>query len=202
MTQTEATTKIRDVALRIWELREVSGFTNEEMAEKLGLSVEMYLKYESGEVDLPFSFIHNAAILFGVELTDLLEGWSAHLTSYSIIRKGKGRVTSHEKNIEVRDLAPRGLAHVASLEDLVAVVVDHLTLLVEHIVVLERVLAHQVVLVLDLLLRLLDLLGEHAGLDRLLVALLVGRAEPVEDLVDPLAREQSHQVVLRAQEEP
>jgi len=96
-----------DVALRIWELREISGFTSEEMAQKLGLSVEMYDKYESGAEDLPFSFIHNSALLFGVELTDLLEGWSAHLTSYTVMRRGKGRVTSREQDIEVRDLAPR-----------------------------------------------------------------------------------------------
>ena len=108
MTKTEeTTTKIMDVALRIWELREVSGFTREELAEKLGLSVEMYNRYESGAEDLPFSFIHNCALLFGVELTDLLEGWSAHLTSYAVMRRGKGRVTSREHNIEVRDLAPR-----------------------------------------------------------------------------------------------
>jgi len=96
-----------DVALRIWELREISGYTSEEMAQKLGLSVETYDKYESGSEDLPFSFIHNAALLFGVELTDLLEGWSARLTAYTVMRRGKGRVTSREQDIEVRDLAPR-----------------------------------------------------------------------------------------------
>jgi len=106
-TQTEATTKIMDVALRIWELREVSGYTREEMAQKLGLSLETYDKYESGNEDLPFSFIHNCAVLFGVELTDLLEGWSAHLTTYTVMRRGKGRVTSREHNNVVRDLAPR-----------------------------------------------------------------------------------------------
>ena len=107
MTTTDTTSVIMDVALRIWELREVSGYTREEMARKLGLAVEAYDKYESGEVDLPFSFIHNCAILFGVELTDLLEGQSAHLTSYTVMRRGRGRVTSREQNVEVRDLAPR-----------------------------------------------------------------------------------------------
>ena len=63
-------------------------------------------------------------------------------------------------------------------------------------------LAHQEVLLLDLALGLLDLLGEHAGLDRLLVALLVGGAQAVEDLVDPLAGEEPHEVVLGAEEEP
>ena len=108
MTKKEETTSaLMDIALRVWELREVSGFTSEEMAQKLGISVETYNTYESGTVDLPFSFIHNCALLFGVELSDLLEGQSSHLTSYTVVRRGKGRVTSREQNIEVRDLAPR-----------------------------------------------------------------------------------------------
>ena len=97
-----------DVAQRIWELREVSGMTREETAEKLGISVKVYDRYESGNEDLPFSFIHNCALLFGVELGDLLEGESAaRLTTYNVVRRGKGRVTSREHDIEVRDLAPR-----------------------------------------------------------------------------------------------
>ena len=79
---------------------------------------------------------------------------------------------------------------------LVAVLVDDLALLVHHVVVLEHALADEEVLLLDLLLGALDLLGEHLGLDRLLLALLGGRAEAVEDLVDPVAGEQAHEVVL------
>ena len=74
------------------------------------------------------------------------------------------------------DLLARRVAHVAALEDLVAVLVDDPALLVHHVVVLEDALADEEVLLLDLPLGLLDLLGEHPGLDRLLVALLVGRA--------------------------
>jgi len=104
----ETTTAIRDVALRVRELREVSGFSQEQVAEKLGISIDVYKTYEEGGVDLPFSFIHNCALLFGVELSDLLEGHSAaHLTSFAVTRRGMGRVTSKEQNIEVRDLAPR-----------------------------------------------------------------------------------------------
>jgi len=107
MSSQQANTAVQDVALRIRELRELSGFTSEYIAEKLGISVDAYINYESGIEDLPFSFIHNSALLFGVELTDLLEGMSAHLTSYSVTRKGQGRVTSKEQSIEVCDLAPR-----------------------------------------------------------------------------------------------
>ena len=107
-TDGKTTTAIRDVALRVRELREVSGLSCENIAEKLGISIDTYELYEQGSVDLPFSFIHNCALLFGVELSDLLEGHSAaHLTSFAVTRRGMGRVTSKEQNIEVRDLAPR-----------------------------------------------------------------------------------------------
>jgi len=106
-TPQQPTTAIKDVAQRIRELRELSGFTSDQMAEKLGIPRQTYEGYESGIEDLPFSFIHNSALLFGVELTELLEGMNAHLTTYAVTRKGKGRVTSKEQNIEVCDLAPR-----------------------------------------------------------------------------------------------
>ena len=111
------------------------------------------------------------------------------------------RVLVDEPLDDLRDLLARLLAHVAALEDLVAVLVDDPPLLVHHVVVLEHALADQEVLLLDLALRLLDLLREHPGLDRLLVALLVGGAEAVEDVVDPVAGEQAHEVVLGREEE-
>ena len=94
-----------------------------------------------------------------------------------------------------------GLREVGPLEHLVAQLVDHAALLVHHVVVLERVLAGEVVLLLDLALGALDLLGEHPGLDRLLVALDVDGAEAVEDAVDAVAREEADQLVLGGEEE-
>ena len=66
--------QISEIATRIKELREVMGFSVYSMAEKTNVSSEVYLSYESGKVDIPFSFIHKCALAFGVEMTDLLEG--------------------------------------------------------------------------------------------------------------------------------
>ena len=112
-----------------------------------------------------------------------------------------GRVLVDEAADDRGDLLARGLAHVAALEHVVAVLVDDPPLLVHDVVVLEHALADEEVLLLDLPLGLLDLLGEHPGLDRLLVALLVDGPEAVEDLVDPVAGEQAHEVVLGGEEE-
>src|SRR4051794_22940142 len=102
---------------------------------------------------------------------------------------------------DLGDLLARLVAHVATLEDLVAVLVDDPALLVHHVVVLEDALTDQEVLLLDLALGLLDLLGEDPGLDRLLVAVVVGGAEALEDVVDAVAGEQPDQVVLAGEEE-
>src|SRR5206468_4940997 len=106
-----------------------------------------------------------------------------------------GRVLLDHATDDLGDLLARGLAHVASLEDLVAVAVDDLPLLVHDVVVLEDALADEEVLLLDLPLRLLDLLAQHLRLDGLLVALLVDGPEAVEDLVDAVAGEEADEVV-------
>ncbi len=57
-------------------------------------------------MDLPFTFIHKCALAFGIEITDLLEGYSAHLSSYTVTRKGRGVTTARERGIQIQHLAP------------------------------------------------------------------------------------------------
>ena len=106
MQNTGLTDEIRVVAERIREMREIIGFTVEEMAEKTNLTAQTYSQYESGEVDLPFTFIHKCALAFGIGITDILEGHSAHLSSYTVTRKGQGTRTAKEDGIEISNLAP------------------------------------------------------------------------------------------------
>ena len=89
------------------------------------------------------------------------------------------------------------LGHVLALEHLPALFVDHHPLRVHHVVVLEDVLAGDEVLLLDFLLRTFDLLREDSGLHRL----VVGKLEPLDDPVDPVAGEEADEVVLRRQVE-
>lgn len=49
--------------------------------------------------------MHKCAKVFGIELTDLLEGHSAKLTGYTVTRKGQGLVTASEDGITIRDMA-------------------------------------------------------------------------------------------------
>ena len=95
------TGKLLEVAARIREMREVCGFSEREMAEKAEVSLEEYRAYEEGRLDFPFTFIHKCALAFGIGITDLLEGRSAHLLSYTVTRKGKGQETAKEDGIEI-----------------------------------------------------------------------------------------------------
>ena len=83
--------KIKEVAERIRELREISGFTAEEMAQRTGLSVAEYLACESGSQNLSIAFLYRCTLSFGVDLGDLLEGHSPKLRSYDLTRKGEGQ---------------------------------------------------------------------------------------------------------------
>ena len=105
--ENNTTNKLYEVAQRIKEMRDICGFSVEEMAEKTEVSVEQYNIYEAGKVDLPFTFVHKCALAFDIGLTDLLEGHSAVLTSYTVTRKGKGQTTASENGIEIKNLAPK-----------------------------------------------------------------------------------------------
>ena len=83
--------KIREVALRIRELREISGFTTAEMAQRTGLTEEEYIQCESGNKNLSIAFLYRCTLSFGVDFGDLLEGSSPKLRSYALTRKGEGQ---------------------------------------------------------------------------------------------------------------
>ena len=106
MSNNVETVKLLDVAARIREMREISGISVEEMAEKTEVSLEEYVRYEKGETDFPFSFIHKCSLVFNIGISDLLEGQSANLSSYTVTRKGQGQETAKEDGITIQNLAP------------------------------------------------------------------------------------------------
>ncbi len=103
---TVETNELLEVAKRIREMREISGFTVSEMAEKTEVTPSEYEVYENGDRDLPFTFIHKCALAFGIGITDLLEGESARLKSYTVTRAGGGRQTAEEEGISIVNVAP------------------------------------------------------------------------------------------------
>ncbi|MFA5561078.1 MAG: AMP-binding protein [Eubacteriales bacterium] len=105
MSPKTAYTQLSEIASRIKEMREIMGWSIPEMAEKAEVTETQYRAYEGGEADLPFTFIHKCALVFDMELTELLEGQDAHLSSYTVTRKGQGQETAKEEGIVIQNLA-------------------------------------------------------------------------------------------------
>ena len=88
---TGMTYKIKEMAARIRELREITGLTVEDMAQRTGISVEEYIQCEAGNRNLSIAFLYRCTLSFGVDMGDLLEGHSPKLRSYALTRKGEGQ---------------------------------------------------------------------------------------------------------------
>ena len=97
---------LKEVAQRIREMREIMGFSAAEMAEKTEVTEDQYMRYETAADDLPFTFIHKCALAFNLSMSDLLEGRSALLSTYTVTRKGHGQDTAKEEGISIQNMAP------------------------------------------------------------------------------------------------
>ncbi len=106
MEPTRVANELLEIAFRIREMRGICGYSPAEMAQKTDTTEEQYRIYEAGTADLPFTFIHKCSLAFGIGITDLLEGHSAHLSSYTVTRRGQGQQTAKEPGIEISNLAP------------------------------------------------------------------------------------------------
>ena len=83
--------KIKEMAGRIRALREIEGLEPSQMAAKTGISTEEYILCESGERDLNFAFIYRCALALNVNVTEIIEGYSPKLKSYTVTRAGAGQ---------------------------------------------------------------------------------------------------------------
>lgn len=97
--------KIKEMAERIRELRAIEGYTAEEMADKTGVTAEEYLMCENGEADLNFAFIYRCAAALRVNVTDIIEGYSPNLKSYTVTRAGAGQQIAKAHGMIYHNLA-------------------------------------------------------------------------------------------------
>lgn len=96
---------VKQIAMRILDLREISDYTVEQMAEALEIPVDTYRKYESGEVDMPISFLVKIGEVFHVDMTEMLTGEAPRLNVLSVTRAGKGEETSTRDQYVYKNLA-------------------------------------------------------------------------------------------------
>jgi transcriptional regulator with XRE-family HTH domain len=99
------TEQIKQIAERIKEIREISGISAETLAGKLGISTDLYLKYESGNTDIPVGIVFKVSELFNVELSVMLGGDNPKLRIYGVVRSGKGLKLERRKQYKYESLA-------------------------------------------------------------------------------------------------
>ncbi len=97
--------QIMQIARRISELRRIVGKTPEEMALVTNTAVEYYLDSEAGKNDFSFTFVYNCARALSVDITELITGENAKLSTYSIVRRGEGIPLERRKGFSYSHLA-------------------------------------------------------------------------------------------------
>ena len=97
---------INEIAARIRELREVCDYSQEQLAQELGLSAEQYAGYEQNG-DCPISVIYEIANKFKVDFNELIPGEPSRIDTYHVVRRGHGKSVSRFPGYRFKDLAFR-----------------------------------------------------------------------------------------------
>ena len=97
--------EIRQIAERLVGLRDALDLRPEDIASTCNIDLETYLGYESGEKDIPVSFLHQIAKHYGVELPALMFGYEPRMNSYFLTRKDKGVAVERTKAYKYQSLA-------------------------------------------------------------------------------------------------
>lgn len=97
--------QIATIALRIKDLREITGLSPQEVADRAGIPPQDYADYEGGEKDFSFSHLFNIAEVLGVDISDLLTGESPRLSGYVLTRNGQGLAFDRRAQYHYQHLA-------------------------------------------------------------------------------------------------
>lgn len=94
----------KEVAPRLRGLRDALDLSEEDLAERTGVSVEEVRRFESGESEIPVGYLVSVAHACGVDMVTLVSGGEPHLHGYSVVEKGKGLSVERRKDYDYRNL--------------------------------------------------------------------------------------------------
>ncbi len=97
--------QIKQIAERLKGLRESLDLSFEEMAAHCGKSAEDIELYESGDIDIPMSYLFDVAQNLGVDTSTLISGDEPRMKSYYLTRYGKGISVERTKAYKYQALA-------------------------------------------------------------------------------------------------
>lgn len=102
--------EIKAVADRLKGLRDMLDISVEAAANVCGISPKEYMRYESGEVDIPLSVMFCMGKRYNVDLTSFISGEEPHTVSYFVTEKDKGIAVNRLADYHFESLA-YGFAH-------------------------------------------------------------------------------------------
>lgn len=113
--------QIKQIAERLKGLRDALDLSTADVAQKFGISELEYNQYESGNYDIPMSFLCAVAKANNIEVTSLISGEDPHMSSYFVTRKGKGISVERVKEYKYQALAsgfknPKGTPFLVTVE--------------------------------------------------------------------------------------
>ncbi|MFA6815926.1 MAG: XRE family transcriptional regulator [Lentisphaeria bacterium] len=97
--------KIKDIATRVKELRELKDISITEMAACIQCTEEYYTSFEAGKKDIAASRLNEIAQKLDVDLSLLLTGSMPRMNSFTVTRKGKGVEVKRRKEYQYQNLA-------------------------------------------------------------------------------------------------
>jgi transcriptional regulator with XRE-family HTH domain len=97
--------EIIQIARRIKALREISGISQESLAENLAISLDEYKLIEGGKIDISVALLIKISHRLHVELSALLTGENPKLHQYCVVRKDHGIVAERKKQYKYENLA-------------------------------------------------------------------------------------------------
>ncbi len=96
---------IKQIGERLKGLREVLDIPAQDLADTCGITLDKYLKIESGEVDITISNIMKIARKYGVSADAIMFAEEPRMRSYSVVRKGHGLSVERTKAYKYQSLA-------------------------------------------------------------------------------------------------
>jgi mannose-6-phosphate isomerase-like protein (cupin superfamily)/DNA-binding XRE family transcriptional regulator len=97
--------EIIQIARRIKALREITGISQESLAEHLDISLEDFRSMESGKTDISVALLIRISQRLNVELSALLTGENPKLHQYCVVRKGHGIMAERKQQYNYENLA-------------------------------------------------------------------------------------------------
>lgn len=97
----------KEIAPRLFGLRESLGLTLEELGAKVDVPADIVAGYEQGDREIPVSYLMDVAHACGINLTELLSGGEAHLHKYTVVKSGEGLSVKRRKDYDYKNLAFR-----------------------------------------------------------------------------------------------